>query len=94
MSDMSLPPFSLVPDGADAAAPGMAAPHVGAGAAFSWPVPPDPTYPDAATLAAAEPCELEGPNGKVSLGQLLALDAVAGTAHIQVVGAQSRASGR
>ena len=78
MSDLSMPPLGLVqpPDGTAAAAV--------APAPFDWPVPPDPSYPAHAPLGLTQPCELEGPNGRVSTGQLLTLDPVAGTVQVQM----------
>ncbi|OYU95337.1 MAG: pilus assembly protein PilB, partial [Burkholderiales bacterium PBB5] len=83
MSDMSLPPLSLVPLGTEAQ------PHGGPPAAetaptatYAWPVPPMPGYPAPLPITEPEPCELEGPNGKVSRGRLVVFDPLA--AHVQV----------
>ena len=78
MSDLSKPPLSLLPKeaGARAAAPKSAA--------FSWPTPPFAAYPPAALPLASEPCEVEGPNGNVTPGRLMAMDLAAGVAQVQV----------
>nr|MCU0922450.1 hypothetical protein [Burkholderiaceae bacterium] len=61
MSDLSSPPLSLVPSDAD----GGEAP-----AGFAWPTPPLPSYPAPRPLAEAEPCQIEGLNGKLMNGAL------------------------
>ncbi len=78
MSDLSKPPLSLLPKeaGARATVPGAAA--------FTWPTPPFAAYPPAMQPLAAEPCEVEGPNGKVTPGRLMTMDLAAGVAQVQV----------
>ena len=86
MSDLSLPPLSLVPlDGAAQASlsPG-AAPQP-----FAWPAPPLPGYPGPLRLTKPQPCELEGPNGKRSTGRLHLLDPAAGQVQLQIPPARS-----
>ena len=83
MSDLSLPPLTLVPPGEESR-PGTPAP----GRPFAWPTPPYAAYPSAVPFAEAEPCEIEGPNGKVTTGRLVQFDAEAGVAHLQL--AQAR----
>jgi type II secretory ATPase GspE/PulE/Tfp pilus assembly ATPase PilB-like protein len=78
MSDLSKPPLSLLPKEAAARA---AMPKA---AAFAWPTPPFAAYPPAVQPLAAEPCEVEGPNGKVTPGRLVAIDLAAGVAQVQV----------
>ena len=80
MSDLSLPPLSLVPMGADAAPPLPTASPAGAGGqrpgtgTLAWPAPPSIGYTAPPPLAEPEPCELEGPNGRVNVGRLLRFD--------------------
>ena len=80
MSDLSLPPLSLVPL-ADAAAAVIAAAHAPAavkrratGEPFAWPTPPTAGYPAPVCQTGAEPCEIEGPNGTISTGTLISFD--------------------
>ena len=83
MSDMSLPPLSLVPLGAEAQPPGgVPAAEQATNASYAWPVPPTPGYPTPQPITEPEPCELEGPNGKVSKGRLVVFDPEAD--HVQV----------
>ncbi len=119
MSDLSLPPLSLVPfaneppatpvvarpvtaataAGSAPAAPGASAARHPSNAkrpglltataaalanGFAWPTPPDHGYPLPTPLAEAEPCELEGPNGTVSAGQLVGMDLAAGRVLIKL----------
>ena len=80
MSDLSLPPLSLVPMGADAAPPLPTLPPVGQGGQrpgagpLAWPAPPSIGYAAPPPLAEPEPCELEGPNGRVNVGRLLSFE--------------------
>ena len=72
MSDLSSPPLSLVPlDPAQAEA-------------FAWPTPPTPGFPAPVRQTEIEPCEIEGPNGRLNQGLLHAFDATLGLAHVQV----------
>jgi type II secretory ATPase GspE/PulE/Tfp pilus assembly ATPase PilB-like protein len=80
MSDLSLPPLSLVLP--HQATPGMDAPTAPNGP-FRWPVPRDAGLGPPMPLAGAEPAELEGPNGTVTLCRLLAVKPDAGTVEIQ-----------
>ncbi|MBI5257984.1 MAG: Flp pilus assembly complex ATPase component TadA [Burkholderiales bacterium] len=85
MSDLSLPPLTLVP----APPPPDAAPAVGdaahrPGAGFLWPTPPYASFASPVAQAGPEPCLIEGPNGKVTSGQLALFDAEAGVAHLIV----------
>jgi len=83
MSDMSLPPLSLVPLGTEAQPPGaLPAAEAALAATYAWPVPPTPGYPAPLPITEPEPCELEGPNGKVSRGRLVVFDPLAD--HVQV----------
>ena len=93
MSDMSLP-LSLVPQAPDDSAPSTpAAPRSPATAAalaqtrpavepFAWPTPPTPGYPAPTCQTGPEPCEIEGINGKISVGRLSFFDADAGLVHL------------
>ena len=103
MSDMSLPPLTLVPMGADEApppappespappAPGLRPRNAPAGGPavratplppLPWPAPPSIGYSAPPPLTEAEPCELEGPNGKINTGRLLAFDPDAGQVQV------------
>ncbi len=92
MSDLSLPPLSLVPlptldadalpAPAQEPAPGQTARR--AVSTLPWPAPPCIGYALPAALGAPEPCELEGPNGKVNAGRLLAIDLDAGQVQVLI----------
>ncbi len=89
MSDLSLPPLSLVPigpPGSDPLPPPGAQPagSAAAGNPVPWPGPPCIGYAAPPTLGPAEPCELEGPNGKLNAALLLALDLDAGQVQLQI----------
>ncbi|MFI4931933.1 MAG: pilus assembly protein PilB, partial [Burkholderiales bacterium] len=72
MSDLSKPALSLLPKQADAHAPDL------------WPVPPFAAYAPARAFSGPQDCEVEGPNGKVTQGRLVAIDWTAGVAQVQV----------
>jgi hypothetical protein len=72
MSDLSKPALSLLPKQADAHTPNV------------WPVPPFAAYAPAQALSGPKDCEVEGPNGKVTRGRLVAIDWQAGVAQVQV----------
>ena len=87
MSDMSLPQLSLVPLGQDGSMPPSAAPRPAAGPSagpFAWPTPPTPGYPAPVCQTEPEPCEIEGPNGKISTGRLACFDVEAGLVLLQI----------
>jgi type II secretory ATPase GspE/PulE/Tfp pilus assembly ATPase PilB-like protein len=75
MTDLSSPPLSLVPSEASGGdlPPG-----------FVWPTPPLPSYPAPRPLAEAEPCQIEGLNGKLMNGTLLGFDPDAGIAQVRI----------
>jgi type II secretory ATPase GspE/PulE/Tfp pilus assembly ATPase PilB-like protein len=75
MSDLSSPPLSLVPSDAG----GGDAP-----AAFAWPSPPLACYPTPQPLGEPEPCQIEGPTGKLMNGALLGFDPDAGVAQVRI----------
>ena len=77
MSDLSSPPPHLAADAAGR-------PAGAASTAFVWPAPPDPAYAAAPRGGEPEPCEIEGPNGKVTSGLLAFFDPHAGVAHVKV----------
>ena len=85
MSDMSLPPLSLAPlpreGGGLPTLPSLSPP---AAAAFCWPSPPIGGYPAPTTLVDPEPCEIEGPNGKISTGRLVSFDTEAGLVGLNI----------
>ena len=80
MSDMSVPPLTLVP-------PDLGGPGAGATAArsgvFTWPVPPEGSHGQAEPLGGPEPAEIEGPNGTVTLCRLISVDVDTGKVQIQ-----------
>ena len=86
MSDMSLPPLSLVSLAKEGGGPPTLPPIsvLPAIKPFAWPTPPTPGYPAPAGQTASEPCEIEGPNGKINVGRMIAFDAEAGMVHLQV----------
>ncbi|MFN0186679.1 MAG: GspE/PulE family protein [Aquabacterium sp.] len=81
MSDLSQPSLSLIPLDVSSQAPGAA---VVSDTAFAWPSPPFAAYPTAAPPLLAEPCEIEGANGKVHHGRLSMLDMAGGAIHLVV----------
>ena len=90
MSDMSLPPQPRVPlahegGGLPSLQPlpplGPAPPTA---TAFAWPVPVVGGYPAATPLVEPEACEIEGPNGKLSTGRLVVIDAEAGLVSLNI----------
>jgi type II secretory ATPase GspE/PulE/Tfp pilus assembly ATPase PilB-like protein len=80
MSDLSLPPLTLIPlrDEAPAELPEQAR-----GEPFAWPSPPFASYPAPVCQIAPEPCEVEGLNGNVMKVRLINFDPAAGVAQIQ-----------
>ena len=72
MSDLSKPALSLLPKQADAHTPNV------------WPVPPFAAYAPARAFSGPKDCEVEGPNGKVTRGRLVAIDWLSGIAQVQV----------
>jgi type II secretory ATPase GspE/PulE/Tfp pilus assembly ATPase PilB-like protein len=81
MSDLSVPPLSLLP--ADGSIPARPAAH------FAWPVPALPGYAASTCLDVPEPCEVEGLNGHPLRGQLLAFDADASTLQLKLPSARA-----
>jgi type II secretory ATPase GspE/PulE/Tfp pilus assembly ATPase PilB-like protein len=87
MSDLSLPPLSLVPvDGLPGAepnpAPGIADP-------FAWPTPALACYPAPARASQPETCEVEGLNGKTMVGRLMHFNAAEGLVKLRLAGARA-----
>ena len=82
MSDLSLPPLSLVP--IDAGLPSASSQRRAVGEPFAWPTPPTPGYPAPSCQTGPEPCEIEGPNGKINLGLMVGFDTDAALLHVQV----------
>ncbi len=71
MSDLSMPPLSLVtPEGGEPAAP--ATPERSPG--FAWPTPALPCYPAPTAPTLPDACEVEGLNGKSMMGRLVLFD--------------------
>ncbi|WP_395699861.1 GspE/PulE family protein [Aquabacterium sp.] len=54
------------------------------GLPFAWPTPPYASFASPQVQREAEPCEIEGPNGRVTRGQLVRFDADTGIAHLLV----------
>ncbi len=77
MSDLSSPPLTLLPVDATAAGPEESA-------AFAWPTPAFACYPAPAPLTDAEPCQIEGMNGRLMTGVLLSLDPAASLAKVRI----------
>jgi type II secretory ATPase GspE/PulE/Tfp pilus assembly ATPase PilB-like protein len=77
MSDLSSPPLSLVPAEAAAAA-------LEAGEGFAWPTPAFACYPAPTRLLEPEPCQIEGMNGRLMSGALLAMDPAEGVAKVRI----------
>ena len=85
MSDLSVPPISLLPlDAADTGRAAAAPPAAAAGARFAWPTPNLPCYPAPQPALAPEACVIEGLNGSTMAGRLMHFSADAGLAHVQV----------
>ncbi len=91
MSDMSLPLLSLVPlTHAGGELPHLP-PHLpllgsspAAAAPFFWPAPLTGGYATPTALVKPEPCEIEGPNGKISSGRLVAFDTEAALVSLNI----------
>jgi type II secretory ATPase GspE/PulE/Tfp pilus assembly ATPase PilB-like protein len=81
MSDLSLPPLTLLPIGDDDAA--RESPEPARDEPFAWPTPPLATYPGPVCQTEPELCEIEGLNGKVTRARLIAFDPAAAVAQIQ-----------
>jgi len=81
MSDLSVPPLSLIPvEGHapnDAAAAGPVDP-------FAWPTPPLACYPAPTRASQPEPCEVEGLNGKTMTGRLMHFNPLEGLVKLRV----------
>ena len=77
MSDLSSPPLSLVPTEPAAA-------EVPAAGEATWPSPPLPCYAAAQPLTEPEPCQIEGLNGRLMTGTLLAFDPAGGVAQVRI----------
>ncbi|EWS53475.1 hypothetical protein [Methylibium sp. T29] len=82
MTDLSLPPMTP-PRKAGAAAPDSQQDAARAGA-FSWPTPPFAGYPQAGAPGQAEPCAIEGLNGKLISGRLLGFSPADELASVQI----------
>ena len=77
MSDLSSPPLSLVPVEDTAPAPA-------AGGGFAWPTPAYACYPAPLPLAEAEPCQIEGMNGRHMNGTLMEMDLAGQQAKVRI----------
>ncbi|MFY7857040.1 MAG: GspE/PulE family protein [Rubrivivax sp.] len=78
MSDLSKPPLSLVPLGADAS------PSKASQEPFAWPTPDLPCYPPPSAQLTPEPCEVEGLNGHVMQGRMTLFSPEDGVLQLQV----------
>ncbi|MBL8325675.1 MAG: hypothetical protein JNJ89_12040, partial [Rubrivivax sp.] len=67
MSDLSMPPLSLVPKDQTPSSPAPGTER----ARFAWPTPSLPCYPAPMPAAAPEPCVIEGLNGSSMAGRLM-----------------------
>ncbi|MCK6424108.1 MAG: Flp pilus assembly complex ATPase component TadA [Burkholderiaceae bacterium] len=90
MSDLSLPPLTLVPldeelhrahPGAPSAAPGGSRAEP-----FAWPTPPLPAYPSPTCQIEPEPCVVESRSGSFISGLLTVFEPQEGVARVQVPG--------
>ncbi len=77
MSDLSSPPLSLVPVDETPAAPTAAG-------SFVWPTPACACYDEPQALGEAEPCQIEGMNGRLMNGALLAIDLGEAVAKVRI----------
>ncbi len=75
MSDLSLPPLTLLPIELD----DNGVPVAEQVESFLWPAPPTGLYPAARPLKDHEPCEIEGLNGRVMRVHLVRFEEAAGT---------------
>jgi type II secretory ATPase GspE/PulE/Tfp pilus assembly ATPase PilB-like protein len=83
MSDLSAPPLTLVPpDGAPSGH--WPEPLRSAGDPFAWPTPALACYPAATGQVLPEPCTIEGTNGQVMTGRLMAYRPEMGVAQVLV----------
>jgi type II secretory ATPase GspE/PulE/Tfp pilus assembly ATPase PilB-like protein len=102
MSDMSVPPLTLVPlDGTPPptrapaapprtqAAPATASPATAELSRFAWPTPQLPCYPAPTPATAPEACVIEGSNGSTMAGRLMHFNPAAGLAHVQVAASRT-----
>ncbi len=80
MSDLSLPPLTLLPLPEEGKAGASAA---GREEPFGWPTPPLPSFPAPTPWTESAPCEIEGLNGSVMRVRLINFDPIAGIAQIQ-----------
>ncbi len=77
MSDLSSPPLSLVSVD-DAPCPSEAS------EAFAWPTPAYACYSAPEPIGDGEPCQIEGMNGRMMTGTLLAMDMAEGVARVSI----------
>ena len=77
MSDLSSPPLSLVPVE-------NTAPASDGGDGFAWPTPAYACYPAPVRLVEPEPCQIEGMNGRLMNGVLLAMQPAEGVAKVRI----------
>lgn len=74
MSDLSLPPLTLMPP---------------QDLAFHWPTPSVPGYPAAERAPAPEMCEIEGNNGHKMVGKLLFFEPLCGSLQLGLAGVRT-----
>ncbi len=84
MSDLSVPPLSLVPVHPGWGAPAADEQRAAHREPFAWPTPPLPAYPAPTCATAPEPCDVEGLNGRVMHGVLHAFSPDEQTLRLQV----------
>ncbi len=81
MSDLSLPPLTLLPLPEEVAA---RPPVKSRYQPFAWPTPTLPCYPAPVNQIAPEPCEIEGMNGNVMSGRLILFSPEDATLQLQL----------
>ncbi len=98
MSDLSLPPLTLVPldeelhraqPGAGSTGSAGSAGSTGSGARlepFAWPTPPLAAYPSPTCQIEPEPCVVEGRTGSFVSGLLTVFEPIEGVARVQIPG--------
>ena len=89
MSDLSLPPLSLVPTADEAAAARQPTPDKGRHEPFAWPTPPLPSYPAPVCAIAPEACEVETLSGRVVSGRMTSLQPEEGVLLMQLQGSKT-----
>jgi type II secretory ATPase GspE/PulE/Tfp pilus assembly ATPase PilB-like protein len=74
MSDLSAPPLTLLPTGAEE---------------YAWPTPELPNYPAPAVAPTPLPCQVEGNNGRLINGRLAQMDLARGLIQVALAGSRA-----